>query len=180
MLRWTDSVVPDDRARQRALAHCAPRGTSAPAVSAPDMWLSPGSGAGRHTGEDVDLVAPDLDPVGPHRLRRGQAHRLAVAQAEARGVQRALDLAGLDPAVRERGVLVRARVVEGVVRAVVVAEERDRLVRRRDRDVEDERLAGLDVVDRCHADAVTHAVVPHVPGEWSRASLEVGPATTAP
>src|SRR6478609_3906748 len=107
------------RARQRALAHCAPCGTTAPAVS---VGVLSAFAPCRDPREEVDLVAADLDPVGADRFRGGQAHRLAVTQAEARSVQRTLDLTRLDPALRERRLLVRARVVERVVRAVVVAE----------------------------------------------------------
>src|SRR4051812_35019886 len=94
--------------------------------------LATGSAACDHARKEEALVAADLHLVGPHGLGRWKAHGPAVAQAEAGGVQRALHLTSLDPAVRERGVLVRARVVEGVVGAVVVPEERDRLCRRRE------------------------------------------------
>ena len=94
-------------------------------------WSGAGGHGGGHPGVEVDLVATDLDlGAWPTGLVAGRHCGTPSLEAEAGRVQRALDLARLDPALGERGVLVRARVVERVVRAVVVAEERDGLGRR--------------------------------------------------
>ena len=68
-----------------------------------------------------DLVGADRQ-LGRRRVDR------AGAQVEAGGVQRAFDLAALQPAVGERGVLVGAGVVDGEDLAVLGVEHRDRRV----------------------------------------------------
>src|SRR3954468_10558238 len=72
------------------------------------------------------------------------------AQVEARGMQRAFDMAVLDPAVGERGLLVRAGVVEREELALLGVEDSDRRI-----GVQADRLTGRQLGERAswdHAD----------------------------
>ena len=98
------------------------------ALPAP-LVVTPGGRLGAASSRTTLII-----PVDDHHLVR--AHRQlgrrrvdrAGAQVETRSVQRAFDLAALEPAVGQRGVLVRAGVVDGEHLAVVGVEHRDRRV----------------------------------------------------
>jgi hypothetical protein len=69
-----------------------------------------------------------VDLVGADRTLGRRGVDGARPQVELRGVQRAFDLAALQPAVGERGVLMGAGVVDGEDLAVVGVEHRDRRI----------------------------------------------------
>src|SRR3954471_14283949 len=75
----------------------------------------------------VDHAVLNEDPVRAHRCLGGRAGHLPGTQVEARGVQGALNGAAVQPAVGQRGVLVRARVVDRV-EVTVDVEDRNGLV----------------------------------------------------
>src|SRR5205814_8788197 len=117
----------------------------------------------------LDLVADDAHRIGLEVLGAGRRGRLAGLHIKATGMQRAFDLALVEPPVGQLGVSVGADVVGGVERAVELV-KRDLLAA--DHDAEHIALAEIAAAGGVDPPRV----VAHRPGPFLPVMAELGPA----